>query len=307
MRHSIFGALLALWPIGGTCLASPAPDAQVHATPVLTSTPADAAPAAAAAPATVKEAGPTTPIDWVSLPGGAFQMGADDSLPNETPRRRVTVAPFQLMKAEVTNAQYAQCVAAGACSAAGYRRCSLWDYDARETYEGAVKKRSPLRRPEHPVVCVDWAQASAFARWAGARLPTEAEWEFAARSGGREQRYPWGDAAPTCDLTQFDPGGPNDSGDGCGTKVSVSVCSKPGGHSAQGVCDLAGNAWEWVADNYGPYAEAPSDGSARSAPAKHRVFRGGSWLNLATDLRAAVRYDAKPDYRARSLGFRLAR
>ena len=99
----------------------------------------------------------------------------------------------------------------------------------------------------------------------------------------------------------------NDGGKGCGTGGTLPVCSKKPGNSAQGVCDLAGNVWEWVADWYGPYREAPTDGSARVKAAQGRVLRGGGWFYSARFLRAASRDWALPGFRNDFLGFRLAR
>ena len=232
-------------------------------------------------------------IEWVRIEGGSFQMGSSNGHADEKPMRRVAVPSFELAKTEVTNEQYARCVADGDCKQAGYDDCELWTGSAWE--KGAVPDGSSLRRGKHPVVCVDWAQATAFASWAKARLPSEAEWEFAARSRGQSRTYPWGDTSPSSNLAVF------------GSRGTAPVCSKSDGNSAQGVCDLAGNVWEWVDDWYGPYDEAPTDGSARSRAAELRVFRGGCWYVTADRLRAAYRYWNAPGFRSNFLGFRLAR
>jgi len=222
-------------------------------------------------------------IEFVRIEGGSFQMGSGGDT------RRVSVPSFELAKTEVTVGQYRACVEAGSCSAPNTGGACNWDKPGRD---------------DHPVNCVDWAQASTFGLWARARLPSEAEWEFAARSGGRGQVYPWGDAEATCRYAMMDDGG----GDGCGLgDTTAPVCSKPSGNSAQGVCDLAGNVWEWVEDWFGPYGEAPSDGSARSRAAVYRVFRGGGWDRTAGFLRAAYRGRRRPGFRLTDLGFRLAR
>ncbi len=145
-------------------------------------------------------------------------------------------------------------------------------------------------RAHHPVNCVTWRQAKKYCAWAGGRLPSEAEWEYAARSGGQDITYPWGNETATCDYAVMD-----DGGIGCGTDSTMAVCSKPAGNTAQGLCEMAGNVWEWVEDywHYG-YDGAPTDGTAwvndppRTTSA--RVERGGTFYDHADDLRAASRY-----------------
>ena len=231
-------------------------------------------------------------IEWVRIPGGTFQMGSTSGDSNEQLVHAVRVSSFELMKTEVTVGQFRQCMAAGACTPpmdkGRYSYNCKWGHSVREN---------------HPVSCVDWEQAQEFASWAGGRLPTEAEWEYAARSGGQDWTYPWGNEVATCSRAVMD-----DGGYGCGQERPWPVCSKPAGNSTQGVCDLAGNVAEWVQDTYqNSYMGAPSDGTAWEAGASSRVFRGGSWGGTGSGLRASGRYRSDPSNRNNYLGFRLAR
>ncbi|NNN06367.1 MAG: formylglycine-generating enzyme family protein, partial [Elusimicrobia bacterium] len=198
---------------------------------------------------------------------------------NERPAHRVTIHSFQMAKTLVTNKLYKACVAAGACT-------------APSNYYGG---------DDNPVVNVDWNQAKAFSKWVGGRLPSEAEWEYAARSGGRDWKYPWGNETATCDNAVIA---------GCGYNETAPVCSKPKGNTKQGLCDMAGNAWEWVEDEWhDSYDGAPTDGSAweDANAGSDRVGRGGSWGFDAADARSAYRSGGDPGYRSADLGFRPAR
>ncbi len=230
--------------------------------------------------------------EWVRLPGGKFTMGAaagGKRFDNARPVREVTVREFELSRTPVTVAQYAECVAAGACAEPGTDDFCNWGIKGRE---------------DHPVNCVDWHQAAAYAAYAGARLPSEAEWEYAARSGGLEREHPWGNEAPDCSRTVMSAGA-----HGCGSGGTLAVCSKPAGDTAQGLCDMAGNVWEWLQDNYADsYAGAPSDGAAFEGEGFVKVLRGGAF-NLATPepFRVYYRNGGGRGDRYGYIGFRLAR
>ena len=219
-------------------------------------------------------------IEWMRIPGGSFTMGSED-WSDTKPAHRVTVKSFELAKTLVTNKQYKACVEAGACTAAQ-------DYGV--TFDD----------DDQPVVAVDWNQAAAFSKWAGGRLPSEAEWEYAARSAGKDWKYPWGNEGATCGNAVIA---------GCGYNAPAPVCFKPKGNTAQGLCDMAGNAWEWVQDWYhNSYNGAPSDGSAWENPeVTDRVLRGGSWYNDAGHARSVRRGSHVPGDRYSSCGFRPAR
>ncbi|MFI5363571.1 MAG: SUMF1/EgtB/PvdO family nonheme iron enzyme [Elusimicrobiota bacterium] len=221
-------------------------------------------------------------IRWARIPGGEFIMGADDLGPAARPRHEVRIKPFQMTRTLVTNKQYKACVDAGACTKAdsyGY-----W-------FEG----------DSQPVVGVDWNQAKTFAKWAGGRLPTEAEWEYAARSAGRERTYPWGEEEADCRRAVVAD---------CEheREATAPVCSKPAGDTRQGLCDMAGDAWEWVEDRFhDSYERAPADGGAWEDSGSSRIFRGGSWRGVAVSARSELRGYFAAETRSGSVGFRLAR
>ncbi len=249
-------------------------------------------------------------IDWVTIPGGQFAMGAagritpetDPEFWDEVPPRVVTVDTFELARTEVTFGQYRACVKAGACAPPHLKgnRCLVavgnkWEH-------GRVL--SSLLGDDQPVVCVIWEQAQAFSRWVGGRLPSEAEWEYAARSGGKDHYYPGGHVKADCSKFVMAEGGR-----GCGRYASWPVCSKPAGNTEQGLCDMAGNVWEWVADWYHKsYYRAPEDGSAWLEPKSCcKVRRGGSWHFSAAEQRTLERTGSGPSYLYTKLGFRPAR
>lgn len=222
---------------------------------------------------------PKAGVQWVRIPGGTFTMGASD-LSHAQPHQ-VAVKTFQIAKTLVTNKQYKACVEAGPCPAA---------QDFGASFNG----------DDQPVVGVDWSQAKTFSEWVGGRLPSEAEWEYAARSAGKDYKYPWGNEAATCERTVISD---------CGLKHTAPVCSKPAGNTAQGLCDMAGNAWEWMQDwYYDTYDGAPSDGSARESPTGSlRVLRGGSQGLPAWYVRSANRNGNAPGNRGEGVGFRPVR
>jgi len=225
---------------------------------------------------------------WFKIPGGVFNMGSADGQNDEKPVHRVNVRPFEMSQTEVTVWQYRQCVQAGACTAPDTGSGCNWDVADRQ---------------DHPVNCVDWEQAKKYASFVGGRLPTEAEWEYAARSGGKDRKYPWGDQDATCDRAVMSHGG-----NGCGKGGTWPVCSKPEGNTEQGLCDMAGNVWEWVSDKYhDSYNGASNDGSSWEGAGSRRVLRGGSWYYDAGVVRAAYRDNGAPGARGESLGFRVAR
>ena len=172
----------------------------------------------------------------ILIPAGSFQMGCDSNNSVETcyseeqPLHTVTLGTYYIDKYEVTNARYKACVDAGQCSAPGSS-----DSSSRPSYFGNAAFN------DYPVIHVVWDQAHSFCTWAGKRLPTEAEWEKAARGSSDTRMYPWGNAAPNSTLLNYD----WNVGD------TTQVGAYPAGASPYGVMDMVGNAWEWVNDWYG--------------------------------------------------------
>jgi iron(II)-dependent oxidoreductase len=243
--------------------------------------------------------GPPTTFQWVALPAGSFWQGSDLSEPDakysETPKHEVTLQAYEMMSTEVTCSQYAECVLDGECTE---------PLVASENWN-VLKNCNWLwwGRDDHPVNCIDLPQAETYCAWAGARLPSESEWEYAARSGGLDQTYAWGDEATTCEhaVIEFAEEG------SCGVGHTGPVCGKPLGNTAQGLCDMGGNVFEWVPDCwYGNYEGAPSDGSVWDTwSCTSSVYRGAAFLSgpVRTRARGYNPAEGKADY----LGFRCAR
>jgi serine/threonine-protein kinase len=227
-------------------------------------------------------------LNWISLPAGTYQMGSESGSADEQPMHSVTLAGFQMAKSETTQVQYQKCLDDACCDAPpGY-----WN---------------PSGKGDHPVTYVNWFLSAAYCEWAGGRLCTEAEWEYAARSGGKDQTYPWGNQAATCAFAvMYDADGDG----GCGTGGTWAVCSKTAGNSSQGACDLAGNVREWVADWYETYPSTGQTNPTGPASGSYRVIRGGGRGNDAGGLRATSRGLDDPhnnNYYYDDLGFRCCR
>jgi len=222
----------------------------------------------------------TDDAEMVFIPAGTFVMGDVDGTgyDNERPANAVGVDAFWLDRTEVTNAQFA-----GFVAGTGYRPQGEWPR------ENAGKYR-------HPAVHVTWRDAVAYCAWASKRLPTEAEWEYAA-GGPDESTYPWGDTwEDTC--ARFD----GNRGD----ETTAPVGSYPAGASPFGVLDMAGNVWEWTSSLYQPYPYRATDGREDLTTRGPRVSRGGSWIDPKRYLRAASRIWRGPDARYGFQGFRCA-
>ena len=212
---------------------------------------------------------------WV--PPGDFRMGAIGIPLDEQPIHRVYLDGYWIDETEVTVSEYRLCVEAGSCTTPFTGGFCNWN----------------TARQAHPVNCVDWFEATAYCEWVGKRLPTEAEWEKAAR-GTDARTYSWGEQAPTCDYAVMDEGG----GGGCGTGTTAPVGSKPMGASPYGVLDLTGSVYEWTSDWYGStyYSESPASNPTGPPSGLDRTLRGGSWFNSAPFLRASKRFGFDPWY-----------
>jgi formylglycine-generating enzyme required for sulfatase activity len=252
---------------------------------------------------------PGTPASGeLLIPSGPFQMGCSpgdgqcDS--NEQPLHGVTLDTYIIDRYEVTNARYQACVEAGACTPPHEPSSSTRDlyYDA-----------PPFAA--YPVVKVDWFQAHAFCAWEGKRLPTEAEWEKAARGGEDARIYPWGDPKPDCARLNFFQGEYDADGGWADPAAlcagdTTAVGAYPTGASPYGAADMAGNVWEWVNDWYRSdyYRTAPAANPAGPPTGDFRVLRGGSWGSSAQGVRASARSLLYPPvYWSDVIGFRCAR
>jgi len=266
----------------------------------------DGPPSAPAAPPEADRCSDTTPgvRCWASVPGATFLMGAqatDPSAPgydahaasNEGPPHEVTVAPFWIYKSELSASAFGTCLKSGACGKedvsdeGGFSTFKLLEADARISA---------------PITGITWDGAKRLCGWLGGRLPTEAEWELAAR-GTDGRAFPWGND-PACGVSKYVVGPPPDPNvdrremlTGACTLTGPVLTQEALGASPYGVIGMGGNVWEWVDDAYGPYGGAPSS--------EERVQRGGGWtLEDPWDLRAAARGHMRGSAQINDVGVR---
>jgi formylglycine-generating enzyme required for sulfatase activity len=215
---------------------------------------------------------------------GFAQSDCSTWMQAESPAHKVNLGAYWIDKTEVTHAQYGRCVGAGACPSPA---CAPGD--------------NPSTYPDQPVVCVTRDNALAYCQWAGARLPTEAEWEKAAR-GLDGRTFPWGNDAPDCAKANFS------SAEGLCVGSPASVGTYLEGASPYGALDMAGNVWEWVGDRYaaGYYAVSPPENPQGPEAGEGWVLRGGSWAGSSTGLRSAFRNLGGLSLRSDNIGFRCA-
>ena len=222
------------------------------------------------------------------VPAGEFTMGSETGKDEEKPIHTIYLDGFWIDQTEVTNRQYALCVTAGQCIPPNETDSSL-----RSIYYGNSEF------DDYPVIYVNWNMAKTYCEWAGRRLPTEAEWEKAAR-GMDERTYPWGEDI-SCNEANYDP---KDScfGD---TTIAGNFTS---GESPYGVYDMAGNVWEWVSDWYSEtyYQDSPLSNPLGPDSGQYRVLRGGSFDSSTSGVRTTNRYRYEPIYTLLSIGFRCA-
>ncbi len=273
------------------------------------------APASASSPAP-----PKCPEGMAEIPGGKFFMGSDTGEDNEKPAHNVTLSPYCMDRTEVTVADYRACSDKGECKRA-WAVVDWPEITAREKklFTSLCNINDPEGKKEHPVNCVDWQMAVSYCEAQKKRLPTSAEWEFAAR-GPDGRVYPWGDEPP--DETRL-----NACGAECmawGKKVGEQVKAMysgddkfahtapvgafPKGASRYGLLDVVGNVWEWTYDWDGSYSSAAEVDPKGPGKGEERVVRGGAWNgSFPTWVRPSFRYSFPPETKSHAVGFRCAK
>lgn len=229
---------------------------------------------------------------------------------SEKPQHRVWVDAYYIDKTEVTNREYRQFM-----EASGYERKEYWSAEGwkfiqqKKITEPRYWSNPEFNQPNQPVIGISWYEAEAYASWAGKKLPTEAQWEKAAR-GNDKRKYAWGNEAADgsranyCDakcVYNWKDKSAND-----GHNYTSPVGSYEAGKSPDGIYDLTGNVWEWVRDWYDAdyYSQSPERNPVNDKKSTHRVLRGGGWGNILALVRSAYRNRASPITRSGDVGFR---
>jgi formylglycine-generating enzyme required for sulfatase activity len=260
-----------------------------------------------------------THADMALIPGGSFDMGRSaaeidkamsiygirhrDVFAPESPRHQVRIDPLFMDKHEVTNAGFREFLTVNPEWSRSSLSPSAHNGHYLELWSGSTY---PEGLNNHPVVFVTWHSAYAYCRWRGKRLPTEAEWEYAARGGRADPEFPWGDRPP-------DPGDANFSKSGFGAAIAVGRYPSNG----YGLYDMAGNVWEFCLDEWdagfyaksgtaNPVAGGPINDENYRAVKTRRVIRGGSWGASPLNLRVAYRDSHPPEGAGNHVGFRCA-
>ncbi len=224
--------------------------------------------------------------EMVQIPEGPFTMGSVEGDPDEAPEHQVYVSTFYVDLKEVTQGEYER-----------YMKMTKRGKPFIPVFEDDQAK---ILKSELPAMGISWADALAYCKWAGKRLPTEAEWEKAAR-GESKRRYPWGD--------EFGSGHANIDGDEDGFKYLSPPGSFESGRSPYGVYDMTGNVAEWVADTYEEqyYRKTPYRDPQGPSEGQHKIIRGGSWRETRTSARIAKRFQAKMWRTDTTIGVRCAK
>jgi formylglycine-generating enzyme len=224
--------------------------------------------------------------EMVEIPEGPFIMGSKDGDPDEAPEHQVFLSTYSIDKKEVTQGEYDRFVR---MTKRGKPFVPVFEDD-----------QSKILKPELPAMGMSWGDADAYCKWAGKRLPTEAEWEKAGRGEGR-RRYPWGD--------DFGSGHANVDGDEDGFQYLSPPGSFESGRSAYGLYDMTGNVAEWVADTYGEhyYQKTPYRDPKGPEDGQHKIIRGGSWRETQHNARLSKRFQAKMWRTDSTIGIRCAK
>jgi formylglycine-generating enzyme required for sulfatase activity len=268
------------------------------------------------------------PAGMILIPGGEYFMGSDekDALDTEKPPHKVKLTPYCIDELEMTVAQYKECSDRGGCRRAGKENVWPGINDVqRKIYDPLCNIADPVGKAKHPINCIDWDQAREACESRGGRLPTEAEWEFAAR-GPDGRVYPWGDEAPSalllnacgkeCVAWQKKHHDPDNApalmyDEDDGFPNTAPVGSFPKGKSRYGLQDVVGNVWEWVADFYADYDKAATStvtDPKGPATGTDRVIRGGAWNGAQPSwVRPSFRFHVAPSARSYGFGFRCAK
>lgn len=259
---------------------------------------------------------PTYAGEMVFVPGGSFLMGNNGNEgecgSSETPQRSVDLPGYWIGKYEVTRGEYQKFLDAGGYSNAAYWSSEGWSWKGSRSEPARWAPTQTWRAPsftqttDHPALVVTYHEAEAFCKWAGVSLPTEAQWEKAARwTGSHPNVYPWGDTWDAEKCNNFSDH--NEAGGGYEYFQTAPVGSYPGGASPYGCHDMAGNVWEWCREWYKSY---PGSASPFDHTNKYRVLRGGSWYSVGygyAAVRSAYRYASEPGYTGcLEFGFRVA-
>jgi len=312
MTHKLFSSLMIVLIITACAPATSAP------APTTTPVPATSTATIISTPTLGIGSTLTSDKDGMTLvfvPAGEFTMGsdADDALAecqkfrsdcqrdwftDEEPPHSVHVDDFWIDQTEVTNRMYALCVEAGVC-----QEPTSTGSETHSNYYGNAEFDN------YPVILADWSMAKTYCEWAGRRLPTEAEWEKAAR-GENASVYPWGDTfdgslVNFCDTNCSSPLPNKSFNDGFADVAPVG--SYPSGKSVYGALDMAGNVLEWVSSLYKPYPYDATDGRENLDSSDTRVLRGGTWLGDQDGVRSTVRIESISSNSNNFIGFRCSR